>query len=48
MVEKPALQPFLVRHIFADSKSHALGPGFHERDYDGTMRKQFSNPADPE
>jgi hypothetical protein len=30
-----------VRDIFTDFKRHDLGPGFHERNYDGTMRKEF-------
>jgi hypothetical protein len=40
-VKQPALKPFLVRDIFTDFKRHDLGPGFHERNYDGTMRKEF-------
>ena len=35
------MKPFLVRDIFTDFKRHDLGPNFHERDYDGTMRKEF-------
>jgi hypothetical protein len=30
-----------VRDIFTDFKRHDLGPAFHERNYDGTMRKEF-------
>jgi Di-haem oxidoreductase, putative peroxidase len=37
----PAFQPFLVQNIFSDFKRHDLGPNFHERNYDGTMRTQF-------
>jgi hypothetical protein len=37
----PANQPFLVKNIFSDFKRHDLGPNFYERNYDGTMRKQF-------
>ena len=37
----PKLQPFLVRNIFADFKRHDLGPNFYERNYNGTMQKQF-------
>jgi cytochrome c peroxidase len=33
----PKKEPFLVRNIFADFKRHDLGPGFHERNYDGTL-----------
>jgi len=32
---------FVVKDIFTDLKRHDLGPNFHERDYDGTMRKEF-------
>jgi hypothetical protein len=37
----PAAQPFVVRNIFTDFKRHDLGPSFHERNYDGTMRTHF-------
>lgn len=37
----PALQPFVVKNIFADFKRHDLGAAFHERNYDGTMRTEF-------
>lgn len=37
----PKQQPFLVRDIFADFKRHDLGPEFHERNYDGTLQKEF-------
>lgn len=40
-LKEPALQPFLVRNIFTDFKRHDLGPNFHERNYDGTMRTTF-------
>jgi hypothetical protein len=36
-----SLQPFLVRNIFSDFKRHDLGPNFHERNYDGTVRTEF-------
>jgi hypothetical protein len=32
---------FLVKDIYADFKRHDLGPNFYERNYDGTLRKQF-------
>lgn len=41
LVRQPAVKPFLVRDIFTDFKRHDLGPSFHERDYDGTMRREF-------
>ena len=37
----PAYQPFLVKNIYTDFKRHDLGPTFHERNYDGTMRNYF-------
>jgi len=37
----PAMQPFLVKDIFTDFKRHDLGPHFHERNYDGTLRTRF-------
>jgi hypothetical protein len=40
-LKQPALQPFVVRNFFADLKRHDLGPGFHERNYDGTTTTQF-------
>jgi Di-haem oxidoreductase, putative peroxidase len=41
-VEKiPANQVFLVKNIYTDFKRHDLGPGFYERNYDGTMRTEF-------
>jgi cytochrome c peroxidase len=32
---------FVVRNIFADLKRHDVGPGFYERNYDGSLRTQF-------
>jgi len=40
-LKKPRLQPFLVRNIFTDFKRHDVGPAFYERNWDGTMQKQF-------
>jgi hypothetical protein len=40
-LKKPSLQPFLVRNIFTDFKRHDLGPNFYERNWDGTMQKEF-------
>ncbi|MGZ8919891.1 MAG: di-heme oxidoredictase family protein [Limisphaerales bacterium] len=37
----PKGDPFLVKNIFTDFKRHDVGPDFHERDYDGTIRKEF-------
>jgi mono/diheme cytochrome c family protein len=33
--------PFLVEGIYSDLKRHDVGPGFYERNYDGTIRKEF-------
>jgi hypothetical protein len=41
----PAMQPFLVTNIFTDFKRHDLGPSFHERNYDGTVRTHFLTTA---
>lgn len=40
-LKRPLGQGFLVRNIFTDFKRHDLGPNFYERNYDGTIRKQF-------
>ena len=32
---------FLVKDIYTDFKRHDLGPNFYERNYDGTVQKQF-------
>lgn len=34
-------EPFLVRNVFTDLKRHDLGPGFWERNFDGTLQKEF-------
>jgi hypothetical protein len=36
---------FVVKDIFTDLKRHDLGPAFHERNYDGTLRTQFLTAA---
>ena len=40
-IKQPKMQPFLVRNIFTDFKRHNLGPNFFERNFDGTIRKEF-------
>jgi hypothetical protein len=40
-LKKPRLQPFLVRNIFTDFKRHDVGPAFYERNWDGTLQKEF-------
>ncbi len=37
----PALGPFRVRGIFADFRRHDLGPNFWERNFDGSLQKEF-------
>ncbi len=37
----PKEDSFLVRNVFTDFKRHDLGPAFHERQYDGTLRRMF-------
>jgi mono/diheme cytochrome c family protein len=44
-LKRPLLQPFVVRNLYTDFKRHDLGPWFHERNYDGTMRTHFLTPA---
>lgn len=44
-VKGPSLQPFLVKNIFTDFRRHDVGPGFHERNYDGTTRKEMMTTA---
>ncbi len=39
---KPALRGrFLVQNVFADFRRHDLGPNFHERNFDGTVQREF-------
>jgi CxxC motif-containing protein (DUF1111 family) len=40
-LKKPNLAPFVVRNIFTDFRRHDLGPNFHERDYNGTVRREM-------
>ncbi len=40
-LQQPQGNRFLVRNIFTDFKRHDVGPGFYERNYDGTLQKQF-------
>jgi hypothetical protein len=40
-VKRPLQRPFVVRNFFSDLKRHDLGPAFHERNYDGTITKEF-------
>ena len=40
-LKRPKLRPFLVRNILTDFKRHDLGPNFHERNWDGSLQKEF-------
>lgn len=40
-VKQPQGQSFTVQNIFADFKRHDLGPNFWERNFDGTLTKEF-------
>jgi CxxC motif-containing protein (DUF1111 family) len=44
-VKQPLLSKFVVRNIYTDFKRHDIGPGFHEREYDGTIRREFLTTA---
>jgi cytochrome c peroxidase len=40
-LRKPARGRFVVENFFADLKRHDLGSGFWERNFDGSLQKQF-------
>lgn len=40
-LKRPLQRSFVVRNFFADLKRHDLGPAFHERNYDGTITREF-------
>lgn len=40
-LKQPKQQSFLVTDIYTDFKRHDVGPGFYERNYDGTITRQF-------
>jgi Di-haem oxidoreductase, putative peroxidase len=44
-LKRPLFGSFAVRNIYTDFKRHDLGPAFHEREYDGTIRRQFLTTA---
>jgi len=37
----PSGDKFVVKNIYTDFKRHDLGPAFHERNYDGSVQKEF-------
>jgi len=44
-LKRAALGSFLVKNIFTDFKRHDLGPNFWERNYNGTLQKEFLTTA---
>lgn len=37
----PSGEKFVVKNIYTDFRRHDLGPAFHERNYDGSIQKEF-------
>lgn len=44
-LKQAAGKSFLVKDIFTDFKRHNLGPGFYERNWDGTLQTEFMTRA---
>jgi hypothetical protein len=40
-IKRPLQRAFFVHNFFSDLKRHDLGPAFHERNYDGTITREF-------
>jgi len=40
-LKRPSNQSFLVKSIYTDFKRHDIGSDFYERNYDGTIRREF-------
>jgi hypothetical protein len=40
-LKKPLRGTFVARNVYTDFKRHDLGSAFHEREYDGTIRREF-------
>ena len=40
-IKSPAGESFVVENIFTDFKRHDLGPNFWEKNFDGTIQKEF-------
>jgi hypothetical protein len=40
-IKVPQRNSFMVRNFYADMKRHDIGPAFYERNYDGTLRREF-------
>jgi hypothetical protein len=45
LLRKPNRSSFLVEAIYTDFKRHDLGPNFWERNFDGTLQKEFMTEA---
>ena len=44
-MRSPNNKNFLVEAIYTDFKRHDLGPNFWERNFDGTLQKEFMTEA---
>jgi hypothetical protein len=44
-LKQPLLRNFAVGNIYTDFKRHDLGAAFHEREYDGSIRREFLTTA---
>ncbi len=40
-IKIPNRNSFMIRNFYADMKRHDLGPNFYERNYDGTLQREF-------
>ena len=40
-LQNPSGESFVVKNIYTDFKRHDLGPGFWERNFDGTVNREF-------
>jgi hypothetical protein len=40
-IKIPNRNSFMIRNFYADLKRHDLGPNFYERNYDGTLQREF-------
>jgi hypothetical protein len=40
-IKIPNRNSFMIRNFYADMKRHDLGPNFYERNFDGTLQRQF-------
>jgi di-heme oxidoreductase (putative peroxidase) len=40
-IKSPQRNSFMVRNFYADMKRHDVGPAFYERNFDGTLTRQF-------